>query len=175
MRAPSVLHAFVALGALGAAACFGRPDTRVVLTNAYDPGVPSSPVVYRAAWLAVTFDGDVPLAPGASTPPEFTVPASGNTAYVLLAPGWDPASSALPTSFLVLQSRAPYAVHFDDALTIAVNDASFRGDCDGGSALSQDEADFITRHVFADVFAGLSYDAASCRTTALASPDASTD
>jgi len=51
-----------------------------------------------------------PVAPGESSAPQSTVAASDNTAYVVLAPGWDPASSAEPSCLVVLQSRQGYGV-----------------------------------------------------------------
>jgi hypothetical protein len=148
--------------------CFRQPDTSVVLTNAYAPSLRGSRTIVRAAWQALTFDADLPLVPGASSAPEPTVAATDNTAYVLLAPGWTPVDggdAGVPTSFVVLRSRSGLTAHFDDTLTIAVDDATFRGDCAGGSPLTQAEADFITQSVFPDVFAGKAYDAANCLTT----------
>jgi hypothetical protein len=148
-----------------AAACDQQPQTTVVLDNDYAPSAASPLVVYRASWQAVSFRSAVP--PGSSSDPQSTVPASDNTAYVVLAPGWDPARSTPPTSFIVLQSRGGFGVHLGGALHIPVDDTTFTGNCASGSALSQDQADFITRLVFPNDFASLRYDAASCTATPL--------
>jgi hypothetical protein len=101
------------------------------------------------------------------------VPASDNTAWVVLAPGWDPSSSSPPKSFVVLQSLSGFAVHLNDTLHIPVDDADFAGNCVSGSTLTQSQADFITQLVFVKdpvtggpgIFQGLQYDAATCTTT----------
>jgi hypothetical protein len=96
------------------------------------------------------------------------VAASDNTAYVVLAPGWDAAAdggAAVPASLVVLESRGGFAVHLDETLHIPVDDTTFAGDCAAGSTLAQAEADVVTALVFPDVFAGLAYDAATCTTT----------
>ena len=139
------------------------PHTSVVLDNDYPPSRTNALVVYRAAWQAVSFG--IPVPPGSSSAPQSTVPASDNTAYVVLAPGWDPASTAAPSSFVVLQSRNGFAVDLDDTLHIPVDDETFIGRCAGGSFLTQAQADFITRLVFPSDFATLRYDASRCRTT----------
>jgi hypothetical protein len=146
--------------ALAATAC-DTPQTFVVFDNAY----PASRdlVVYRATWQAIAFTD--PIAPGDSSAPQDTIAASENTAYVVLAPGWDPEGGAPPRSFVVLQSRGGFAVHLNNTLHIAIDDATFEGNCAAGSVLSQAQADFITQLVFPDVFASFHYDAASCRTT----------
>jgi hypothetical protein len=152
----------------------GTPQTDVVLDNDYPMSPTDALVVYRAAWQAVTFQG--PIAPGSSSDPQSTIAASENTAYVVLAPGWDPASAAAPTSFVVLQSRQGFAVHLNNTLHIPVDDATFIGNCAAKSFLSQAQADFITQLVFpSDVldaggqtlvgFASLHYDAATCKAT----------
>jgi hypothetical protein len=152
------------LGApLLAAACGDTPATSVVLDNAYAPS--SGAVVYTACWQAVCFPG--PVSPGSSSsPPSPTVPASPNTAYAVLAPGWDPSTGGTPTSFVVLESKTGFDVHLDNTLHIPVDDASFAGNCATGSHLAQDQADFITQRIFPGVFASLHYDAATCTTAA---------
>jgi hypothetical protein len=50
-------------------------------------------------------------------------------------------------------------------LTITVDDTAFIGNCAAGTFLAQTEADFVTQRVFAQTFAGLHYDAATCTTT----------
>jgi hypothetical protein len=158
---PSVLCAF-ALLVMGC----DTPHTNVVLENHYPPSATNAKVVYRAFWQAVLFATPVP--PGFSSEPQDSVPASPNAAYVLLAPGWDRAAdggTTTPTSFVVLQSRGAFELHVDQTLRIVVDDRTFAGDCSTGSALTQEETDFITRRVFATDFAGLHYDAATCKTT----------
>jgi hypothetical protein len=145
------------LTALGSVGC-DAPHTLVVLDNGYPAA--SRRVVYHAMWQAVSFPAAVP--PGASSVPQPTVAASPNTAYALLAPGWDPAGRA-PTTFLVLRSQKDYGVRLGDTLHIPVDDTSFVGDCAAGSPLSQAEADFITGRVFSGDLGG--YDAATCTST----------
>jgi len=146
-----------------AAGCNGAPQTYVSLDNAYPPSKASPTVVYQGWWQAVAFGA--PIVPGGSSGLQPTVPASDNTAYVVLAPGWDPNTRTMPTSFVVLRSRSGYSVNLGDTLRIVVDDASFEGDCATGSHLTQDQADIITQLVFPNVFAGLRYDAATCTTT----------
>lgn len=149
-----------------AVGCNAAPQTSVSLDNAFPDSKASPAVVYQGWWQAVSFDE--PIVPGASSGPLATVPASGNTAYVVLAPGWDPTRQTAPTSFVVLQSRAGYSVGLGDTLHISVDDGSFEGDCAAGSRLTQHEADVITQLVFPSVFSGLRYDAATCTTTPIA-------
>src|SRR5580700_5056432 len=73
-----------------------------------------------------------------------TVPASANTAYAVLAPGWDPTSSTSPTGF---------AVPLGDTLQIPVEDKTFMGNCASKSFLSQSQADLITQRIFPSIFA----------------------
>ncbi len=160
-----LLPAVLAL-ALPAAGCDLNTQTNVVLENDYAPSATRALVVYRAYWQAVSFL--VPVPPGSSTDPETTVPASPNTAYVILAPGWDPESLTPPTSFVVLQSRSGFGVQFGDTLTIRVDDTRFIGNCASNSFLPQTQADFITGLVFPDAFSLLHYDAATCTTTPVA-------
>jgi hypothetical protein len=143
-----------------------KPHTTVILDNAYAPSAANALVVYQAAWHAVSFPNPVP--PGASSDPQSTVGASATTAYVLLAPGWDPASSAPPTSLIVLSSRTGFEVHLDETLHIPVDDTRFVGNCAAGSMLAQDQADYITQRIFPSVFGTVTYDAGSCKTTPIA-------
>jgi hypothetical protein len=135
-----------------------------VLHDDYPRADTGALIVYRAFWQAVSFTE--PVAPGRESEPLDSVPASANTAYVLLAPGWEPNSDAAapPASFVALESRRGFALHVGDTLHMHVDDASFAGNCSSGSSLTQKQADFITERVFADVFAGSHYDAASCTT-----------
>lgn len=136
-------------------------STFVVLEDDYPAA--SGLVIYRAFWQAVSFE--TPIAPDSSSDPQNTVPASGDPAYVVLAPGWDPASTTPPTTFIVLESTQEYGVHVRNTVHIPVSDASFAGNCAAGSLLAQAQADFITQTVFPDIFAGSRYDAATCTTT----------
>jgi hypothetical protein len=149
--------------ALFAVGCDQAPDTTVVIDNKYTPSPTNARVIYRGYWQAVLFPNAV--TPGSSSDPQSTFPASANTAYAVLAPGWDPESSSPPSSFLVLQSRSEFEVHLNDTLHIPVDDTTFMGDCASGSLLTQAQADFITQLVFAEDFADLRYEAASCTTT----------
>ena len=153
------------LVALLAGGC-DKPETTVVLDNNYPSSTSNPFIVNQAFWQAISFTAPVP--PGASSEPQDTIPASANTAYVLVAPGWDPKAdggASTPTSLIVLQSRSGFEVHIDHQLRIPVDDADFIGNCAAGSVLTRDEADFITQRVFADVFAGLHYDPTTCSTT----------
>jgi len=147
-----------------AAGCDARPQTDVVVDNKYAPS-PASLVIYRAYWQAVPFLDPIP--PGTSSDAQSTVPASANTAYVVLAPGWDPDASTPPTSFVVMQSRNGFEAHLNDTLHIPVDDTTFVGNCAAGSFLSQAQADFIAQVIFPND-TSLRYDAMSCTTTAIA-------
>ena len=149
---------------LAASGC-DTPHTYVVFENDY-PASPTRPVVYRAAWQAITLD-EGGIEPGESSDPQSTIAASENLAYVVLAPGWDPAIGTMPTSFVVLQSRQGFAVHLNNTLHIPIDDATFMGNCAAGSFLTQAQADFITQLVFPGDFANVRYDAATCSTSLL--------
>ncbi len=151
---------FALLGALVALGC-DSPSTTVTFEDDYP--APSGLVVWRAEWQSVWFDQA--LLPGQAADPQPALPASPNSAYVVLAPGWDPQSSAPPTSFVVLLSQNGFDQHLNDALHIPVDDAHFFGNCAAGSHLSQEQADFITQQIFRADFVGLHYDAATCTTT----------
>jgi hypothetical protein len=152
----------IALTATGCAN-LDTPYTSVVVDNNYRASATAPLVVYQAYWQAVAFTTPVP--PGSLSAPQSTVPASDNTSWVVLAPGWDPSSASPPTSFVVMQSRGGFAVHLNNTLHIPVDDADFAGNCATGGALTQSQADFITQLVFPSVFQGLQYDAATCMTT----------
>jgi hypothetical protein len=148
--------------ALAACGC-ETPQATVAIENAY-PSTGASPlIIYSAFWQAVAFQ--TPVVPGGSSGPQNTVPATANTAYVLLAPGWDPTNSTPPTAFIVLQSESGFAAQLDEALDIRVDDSTFIGNCGAGSYLTREQADFITQRVFQSTFAGLTYDPATCTTT----------
>jgi hypothetical protein len=160
---PSLTREFVA-SALALTAtmigCDKGPGTTVTIENHYATSARGPLVVYRAKWEAVAFPDPVP--PGSSSAPESTVPASKSTAYVVLAPGWDPASASPPTSLIVMQSRDGFEVHLDGALHVPVDDTTFIGNCAAGSFLSTAQADFITRLVFPADFASVRYEPATC-------------
>jgi hypothetical protein len=159
------VEAGVCLVAVAACAdgCDPGPHTAVVLTNGY-PATGTAPlVVYRAYWENVSFP--TPIDPGFSASPQPAESTSGVTAYVVLAPGWDPELSATPKSLVVLQSRVPIATSYNDLLTITVDDTAFAGNCVAGSLLPQAQADFITQVVFPSDFAAYRYDAATCTLT----------
>lgn len=147
--------------AIGILVACDTPHTQVVVDNAYPSS--SANVVYRAFWEASAFT--TPVAPGSSSDAVNSVFASPSTAYVLLAPGWNVASDAPPTSLVVLRSRSGFELHSGDTLVISVSDATFDGNCAANSFLAQADADFITHDVFAAEFAGLHYDAATCTVT----------
>jgi hypothetical protein len=165
-RARSTMPTVAVITALALApfvgACAAPPETFVVVDNGYAPSPAGALVVYSAYWQAASFPDPIP--PGASSASQDTVPASASTAYVLLAPGWDPASSMPPASFVVLESRSGFGVELGDTLRIPVDDATFLGNCASGSVLPQSRADFITQLVFPGILAG-PYDAATCTTT----------
>lgn len=146
----------------GAIGC-DKPETDVVFDNRYPASSAIPLVVYRAQWQAVWVDASIP--PGSSSAGQISVPASTNTAYVVLAPGWDPASSSVPASFVVMQSTGGFDLHLDTTLHIPIDDTTFTGNCASGSFLSQAQADFITQFIFPGDFASLRYDAATCTTT----------
>jgi hypothetical protein len=162
--------AMVALLAQIALACepASNASTFVVLDNDY--AAASGLVIYQAFWQAVSFQA--PIVPGSSSDPQSTVPASANSAWVVLAPGWDPTSTTSPTTFVVLQSKQGYGVDVSNTVDIPVNDATFAGNCANGSFLTQSQADFITQIVFSGIFGGLQYDAATCTTTPIGDADA---
>jgi len=149
-----------------AAGCDARPQTTVVVDNQYAPSPTGALVIHDAYWQAVSFKDPIP--PGTSSDPQNTVPASANTAYVVLAPGWDPDASTPPASFVVMHSRGGFDVHLNDSLHIPVDDTTFIGNCAAGSFLSQTQADFITQFIFPTTFAPFRYDATNCTTTAIA-------
>ena len=140
------------------------PSTNVSFDNRYPAAAARPLVVYEAHWQAITLDASTPILPGESVEAS-TVPASANTAYVVLAPGWNPDAGAPPTAFVVLESKSGFAVHLGDTLHIPVGDTAFTGNCAAGSFLAQPEADFVTQIVFPDTFGGLRYAAATCTTT----------
>jgi len=145
------------------AGCDAAPRTTVVFDNDYPASAAKPLVAYQAYWQAVALT--TPVDPGQSSAPLVAEPTSGDTAYVVLAPGWDPDASATPTSFVVLESRSAFSVGFNDTLHIAVDDTTFAGNCATGNQLPQSEADRITQLVFPCAFASFTYEAATCTVT----------
>ena len=145
--AASIAFALCAIGC-------DAPSTNVVLANDYAPS--SGYVVVAARWSTVAYS--TPIEPGASSDPQPAIAASPNTAWALLAHG-------TPASLIVLQSIAGFEVHLNQTLRIAIDDATFAGNCAAGSTLAQSDADFITTRVFAADFTGARYDAATCTTS----------
>lgn len=150
---------FLALLPLG---CDLSNTAYAVLENDY-PSSATPLVVYQAAFESTSFGA--PVSPGSSSAAASALPTSGAPVYVLLAPGWDPAASAAPTSFVVMESSGPYALDVGSTVRIPVSDATFRGNCGAASALSQGEADIVINAYFSSEFTGLRYDAATCTTT----------
>jgi hypothetical protein len=140
------------------------PHTTVILDNRYSPSDTNAFVILRAFWQAVPFTD--PVLPGESSTEQPTVSASPNTAYVLVAPGWDPDAGTAPSSFLLLRSRGDFGLDYDSTLRIPVDDAHFVGNCAAGERLTQDEADFIAAQVFPAQLSSFHYDARTCTTTA---------
>lgn len=154
-----------ALALIASAGCDRAPQATVVLDNDYAPMAAVALPVYFALWQAVVFAD--PVAPGSSSPVESSLAATDNTAYVVLAPGWDPTSKTPPTSFILMQSRSGFTVHLDETLHIPVDDSTFVGNCAAGSFLSQEQADFIAERVFTSAIFDAAprpfhYDAATC-------------
>lgn len=138
-------------------ACATESPTEAIVANGY--GDASDLSLYRV-WYATTLFRD-PLGPGEASAPERTVPGTA-MAYAVLAVGWDPSSSATPTEFVPVESRARLAVDRGDTLRIDVSDRTFDGRCGGSRPLSQSDADFITQRIFPAEFAGVTYDAPTC-------------
>jgi hypothetical protein len=155
--------AFASTCALLATGCDHAPGATAVIDNRYPPSSTSPLIVYRAQFETAFFP--TPVVPGASSDPQDTVPTSGDWSVVLLAPGWDAASDARPTSFVVMESISQFAVQTGGTVHIPVDDSTFRGNCDAGSFLTQEEATVLIQAFFPEPFKGLSYDAASCTTT----------
>jgi len=155
--------------------CETEDATMAVVDNAYpvasDGAATTEITVYKVWWRTTLFLDAV--APGAEGATERTVPTT-DTAYAVLAPGWDPSSPHPPAVLLAAKSVAPLSVARGDLLHITISDATFIGNCASGRPLSQDEADFITQRIFPGDFAGVTYDANTCTSTPLAS-DAGTD
>jgi hypothetical protein len=163
--------AALALTALGLAGCETETPTTASVENDYpaiaDGGDPATQTVVYRAWYASTLFLD-PVAPGATSGEQRTVPST-DYVYVVLAVGWDPTSGTPPTQLVVLRSKGQLGVSRGDLALIQVSPVRFDGDCAAGSPLAQEDADFITQRIFPGPFAGLRYDAATCKGTSLRS------
>jgi len=160
-------HWLFSIALLGAIGCDTETATTVAVDNDYpvvaDGGDPTTEVVVFKVWWATSLLPDH-VAPSAEGQPERTVPST-DFAYAVLAPGWDPSSPTPPTYLIPARSTAKLSVARGDVLHVRVSDDTFVGHCAAGKALSQDDADFITRSIFPGDFAGVTYDAKSCTAT----------
>jgi hypothetical protein len=169
---PVVVTGTLALGAL--AACDTEEPTFAVVDNAYPPPpdggeASKQTVVYRAWWVTSYFPDPVPG--GASSSEQRSVPVS-DFVFALLAPGWDPASTTPPAQLVVVKSKVPLSASRGDTLHIVVSDQTFTGSCAAGQPLSQEDADLITQSIFPAEFTGVTYDAKTCTTMAIARREA---
>ncbi len=151
--------------------CDGETPTSATVADGYPviaEGGDSSKrvIVYKVWWVTTLFDG--PIVPGAESDTLRTVPAE-DFAYALLAPGWDPASSAPPATLIPVHSANKLSVQRGETLRIEVGDATFVGNCAAGSPLPQTDADFITQSIFPGDFAAVTYDAKTCASTPVSS------
>ena len=175
LRATVAIVALTVLTAL--AACDTETPTTASVENDYpalaDGGDPATQTVVYRAWFASTLFLD-PVAPGATSGERRTVPTE-DTVYVVLAVAWDPSSGASPTRLVALRSKGKLSVARGDLALIQVSPARFDGDCAAGSALSQDDADFVTQRIFPGLFAGTRYDATTCTVTPIPSDAGASD
>jgi hypothetical protein len=165
-RARSLLLFALATPAAALIGCDTADPTRAVVENGYPPppdGAESQQTAVVKAWWSVTLFAD-PVAAGASSAEERVVPASDH-AYALLAPGWSPLSPVAPSTLVVVRTREKVDVGRGGTARITISPATTVGDCDAGSTLTQEEADFITQRIFPGDFAGQVYDASRCVTT----------
>lgn len=167
LSAPLVVA--IAVSALGLPACDTETPTTASLKNDYpevaDGGDPALRRIVYKAWYASTLFLE-PVAPGETSGEQRTVPST-DYVYALLAIGWDPASGTPPGRVVPLRSKAQLAVSRGNLGLIQVSPARFYGDCTAGTALSQEDADFITERIFPGAFSGLKYDAATCTSTSV--------
>ena len=174
------LASFASLAMVGVAfgavtACDTETPTTAVVDDAYpaiDGGDPATQIVVYKTWWQTTVFLD-PVLPGAESQAQRTVPAS-DYAYVLLAPGWDPASTTPPAVLVPVRSNDKLAVARGDTLHITVSDATFTGNCAAGKPLAQSDVDFITQSIFPGDFATVTYDAKTCMATPIP-PDGGVD
>lgn len=159
-----LLLSLVSLLASAAFACETETATTAVVDNAYAPDSGAATVVvYKVWWQTTLFAQSV--APGTSSETERVAPAT-DTAFAVLAPGWDPASGAAPGRLVAVQSRSALSVERGGLLHVRVSPDTFVGDCAAGAdRLTQEQADFITQRIFPAEFAGVAYAASDCRVT----------
>jgi hypothetical protein len=161
----SLFSASVAIASLSA--CDDTEATAVV-DNAYptltDGGADplNSITVYRAWWLVTVFTD--PVAAGTSSDSHRVVNGL-DSAYVVLAPGWDKASGTAPTKLIPAKTKTAIGVSSGDVLHITANDENLIGNCAAKQPLTQVDADFITQNIFPNEFAGFTYDAPTCTLT----------
>jgi hypothetical protein len=160
-----------ALAALGLALSLGAcqtPDASgAILANEYPPvvdgGDPSTEMTIYKAWYAVSYFAD-PIAPGQDSQANRMVPVD-DYVYLLLAPGWDPSSSVLPTKLIAVETITTHPITRGEVVRVPIRPETIKGNCAAGSPLSQAEADFLTTQIFPEDFAGSHYDAATCTAT----------
>jgi hypothetical protein len=149
---------------LSFAGCDTSEPTSAVVDNGFpappDGGDPALQTAVFKVWWFVTLFPD-PVAAGSSSDVNRVVPAS-EYAYALLAPNWDPASGAPPTTLIPVRLKDKVSVARGDIVRITVSEETVEGNCSGGTALSQDDADFITQRIFPGDFASVTYDAVRC-------------
>ncbi len=175
---PAIGAAPLALGLI-VSACDTEDPTSAVIDNEYpavdpDGGDPSQQtVVYKVWWSSSLFLSPIPSA--AESDPSRVV-TGGDVAYVILAPGWDPASTYPPTTLIPVKTRNSLFVKRGDTLHIHVSDTTVIGNCSARTSgqLTQDDADFITQRIFPGDFATGTYNAKSCALT-LFPPEAGAD
>lgn len=164
MRAPTFTTLLAALSIFG---CETETPTTALVRNDYpavpDGGDPATEVTVWKAWYVSSVFLD-PVAPGGASDAQRTV-SSSDYVYAIVAPGWDPSSMTPPAQLIPVRSKGQLSVKRGDTLTIAVSDATFDGRCAGGSALSQEDADFVTQRIFPGDFTNVRYDAKSCTST----------
>jgi hypothetical protein len=176
-----ILFMAMSLGVIGGASAIAGCDTSdatfSVIDNRYpappDGGDPATQTAIYQGWWSVTLF-TTPVAAGAESDPERAI-TSTETAYALLAPGWNPSSGAPPAKLIPVMSPQELHVARGDTLHIVVSDDTMIGNCAAGKPLTQDQADFITGSIFPGPFAGMIYDAATCITRPIPSVDAGTE
>jgi hypothetical protein len=146
-----------------ASACNTSEPTTAVLSNEYPPGSsagsPDTMSVYKGWWAVAQFPR--PVAAGEMSDPVRIVPGN-DYGYALLAPGWEAANGAPPTTVIPLRSAQKLSVGRGELLTFVVSEWATIGDCGTGNPLTQEDADYVTQRIFPGEFANLVYDAASC-------------
>lgn len=149
---------------LAVTACDTETATHAAVENAFpevpEGGDPATRVIVYKTWWETTLFTE-PVAPMTTSSELRTVPER-DTAYAILAIGWDPASGIAPTKLLPVRSKDTLAVSRGEVLRIVLSDATFVGNCAANQPLSQEEADFITRRIFPGEFAARTYDAKTC-------------